>query len=136
MSLNTLNTLNNMTTVSNSPNTELNLSTSENINSIDLLREKLKKINWEYNELKVLKESINILNQDDVKGNETSVVLVVERVYNLINKQNMLLHVSKKIYFLKFFVKKFKYFFPIYFLTRNSIITLQHLSPNLILKKF
>jgi hypothetical protein len=98
MSLNTLNTLNNMTTLSNSPNTELNLSTSENINSIDLLREKLKKINWEYNELKVLKENINILNQDGVKGNETSVVLVVERVYNLINKQNMLLHVSKKIF--------------------------------------
>jgi hypothetical protein len=91
-----LNTLNNLTTLSNSPNTELNLSTSENINSIDQLREKLKKINWEFNELKVLKENLNILSQDSLKGNETSVVLVVERLYNLIIKQNLLLHVSKK----------------------------------------
>lgn len=90
------NTLNNLTTLSNSPNTELNLSTSENINSIDLLREKLKKINWEFNELKVLKENLNILSIDTLKGNETSVVLVVERLYNLIIKQNFLLHVSKK----------------------------------------
>jgi hypothetical protein len=90
------NTLNNLTTLSNSPNTELNLSTSENINSIDLLREKLKKINWEFNELKVLKDNLNILSIDTLKGNETSVVLVVERLYNLIIKQNFLLHVSKK----------------------------------------
>ena len=45
---------------------------------------------------KIVKENLNILSIDTLKGNETSVVLVVERLYNLIIKQNFLLHVSKK----------------------------------------